>query len=100
MRRYRRARELAGLSLGQAARLLGIGIVDVIELESATDTPAIQTIPAQHVASMYGVSLAWLEGAEPVLPPVAQQLLRSMDSTTDRARVEELLGAIYTESKP
>jgi hypothetical protein len=35
-----------------------------------------------------------------VLPPVAQQLLRSMESTTDRAKVEELLGAIYTESKP
>ena len=100
MKRYRRAREMAGLSITQAARLLGLRVIDVIDMESAHPSGLCAWLSPDKVAEIYGVSAAWLEGAEPNLPPVARELLRQMESTSDRAKVTELLEALYTEAKP
>ena len=57
--RCRRARELAGLSLGQAARKLGVTIA---ELTSAELTGPWGNCGAGRLADLYGVSVAWLIG--------------------------------------
>jgi transcriptional regulator with XRE-family HTH domain len=61
--RARRAREGAGLSIGQAAKLLGVDrdvLFNVEELDSAFwSTPATFR---RNMADVYGVSEAWLGG--------------------------------------
>jgi hypothetical protein len=61
--RCRLARELAGLSLGQAARLLGITADDLrrVEVSDACYAGANQT----NLADVYGVNLKWLSGFSP-----------------------------------
>lgn len=58
--RYRRARERAGLTLGQAARLLGWTVVDLSAIETAAQRvhPATET----KLAELYGVNVEWLGG--------------------------------------
>jgi hypothetical protein len=58
--RYRLSRERAGLSTGQAARLLG---VTADELRAAERAEPSCTITTERLADLYGVAVEWLTGA-------------------------------------
>lgn len=60
LNRSRRARESAGLSLGQAARLLGVPR-DQIALAEGSDA-AYADFGPPRLADIYGVNLDWLSG--------------------------------------
>lgn len=60
LNRCRRARENAGLSVGQTARLLGIPVEQVMSVE-VNDTAFAEAGPARF-ADLYGVNLDWLSG--------------------------------------
>lgn len=97
--RIRRGRQLAGLTMGQAARLLGMTVVQVSDLELGRTEPTPDQIAA--LADRYGVGAAWIAGADPVIPDECQRVLRMADiSTGDRETLRELLGAIYTTEHP
>ena len=98
--RLRRAREIAGLSLGQAAAKLGWsqGPLQAMEVNAGYQ-PTEDDL--RTLAALYGVSAAWLRGADPVVPAAAARLLReSRIEPRDRDALEELLGAIYTPERP
>lgn len=56
------ARETAGLTIGQAARLLDIKVSRLQEAEAGGILPDEL---AQHMADIYGVSVEFLNGGEP-----------------------------------
>lgn len=90
--RYRRGRELAGLSIAQAARLLEISATRLAEMEAARDASL-----AQRMSDVYGASVAWLRGAEPNVPPTVLELLRDDRlAFCDRDALLELLGSMYS----
>lgn len=60
LNRSRRARESAGLSVGQAARLLGLPAADVSRAEESD--AAYADLGPRHLADVYGVDLDWLSG--------------------------------------
>jgi transcriptional regulator with XRE-family HTH domain len=70
--RLRAAREQAGLSQGQAAKLLGLQRPTVSEIEAGR-----RRVPAEELAKLaviYGVSVAWLTVNEPEVPDPAVEL--------------------------
>lgn len=93
--RLRRAREIAGLSLGQAARRLGTSTTALSDFEMGESTPSAATI--RVLASLYCVSISWLSGADPV---IADDVRRAIDtailSNADRASLIDVIGAICT----
>lgn len=91
MSRLTRAREMAGLSLAQANRLLGWKGTDTLADMEAGDVPGDAT--AARLADLYGVSLAWLRGEDIELPESTRQVLREVEHTGDRVRLTELLEA-------
>ena len=60
--RLRRAREQAGLSQGQVARLLNVHRPTVSEIEAGRRSVSAQELA--KFADMYGVEVAWLLGTE------------------------------------
>lgn len=93
--RIRRARELAGLTIGQAARRIGWTVVDVSSFETGSATPS--EIQLRMFADLYGVNLAWLQGADPVVAPATRALICGADiSWAERDGLLELFGAIAT----
>jgi transcriptional regulator with XRE-family HTH domain len=60
MNRSRRARENAGLSIGQAARMLGVEIGQLRRVEESDGAYADADPP--RLADLYGVNLEWLSG--------------------------------------
>lgn len=60
LNRSRRARESAGLSIGQAARLLGV-TTDQLRCVEEHDT-AYADADVERLAEVYGVNLEWLSG--------------------------------------
>jgi len=83
--RLRSAREGAGLSQGQVARLLGIHRPTISEIEAARRRVTSDEIAA--FARLYGVETWWLAGAAPEETPseamakyeVAARLLSKLD---------------------
>lgn len=61
--RRARARELAGLSVGQAARILGVKPAELRAVELGQVTSSALT--SERLADVYGCSVAWLTGAVP-----------------------------------
>jgi transcriptional regulator with XRE-family HTH domain len=61
--RLRSAREQAGLSQGQVARLLHLHRPTISEIEANRRRITLEELP--QFAKAYGVSVAWLMGAEP-----------------------------------
>lgn len=95
--RYQRARELAGLSLAQAARLLGTGACDLSNMEIHADDPIFRPTAdlERRMVDVYGCSLAWLQGADPVVPEDTRKMLRDADiNPTERDDLLELIGSI------
>ena len=98
--RLTRAREMAGLSLAQAAKLLGWqrdhGVTTLADLESGKREPATSLLNA--LADLYDVQVEWLRGDDLVLRPETEMLLRSVENTTDRETLRDLL--IATQGRP
>ena len=57
--RYSLARKRAGLSTGQAARLLGVAVAELLAVDLAEPS---YTIAVERLADLYGVSVEWLTG--------------------------------------
>lgn len=91
--RLRRAREMAGLSRAQAARQLGWLCLYEDETEPQPNDAQLGVL-----AALYGVQFAWLRGADLVLRPEVEALLRSIENIDDRAKLTELL--IATQGVP
>lgn len=62
--RLRRARETAGLSIGQAATRLGVMREALERIEDPTREPPADGVV--EMAALYGVSVEWLIGATPL----------------------------------
>lgn len=101
--RLKLGREQAGLSVGQAAVLLGVSsrLLRAVEgtepSHSQADLAAVLTFrfdKAEEAADLYGVSLAWLQGAEPYVPPDVESVLaRSSLPEAGKAAVRSLVGS-------
>lgn len=64
--RYRRARELAGLSLEHAAKLLDWPKWMLKNYESGRSAPP--SVCVRLLSDVYGCSVEWLLGSDPVIP--------------------------------
>ena len=93
--RIRRARKLAGLTMGQASRLLSIPIVDLSNLELERSIPTL--FQMKQLSDCYGCSLEWINGAETKIPDQTKQILRAADITADeRESLLEIIGSLST----
>ncbi len=91
--RYRRARELSGLSLKQAAKRLCTDPLTLAFMEIGRKT--VSDSRQRVMARLYGCSLAWLQGAEPEIPESTCKMLREADiSPKERDDLMELLGSM------
>lgn len=61
--RCRRARERAGLSVGQAAHRLGIERDDLWDIERSTEAPGEALVT--KMVDIYGICAEWIVGAVP-----------------------------------
>lgn len=92
--RYRRAREIAGLSIAQAAKLLGAGDDLLSAMERELWHPDDVTIRLlTEMAAIYGCSLEWLRGDHVELSPSVKDLLACVGelSFADRDALDEML---------
>lgn len=110
--RYRRARELAGMSVAQAARAVGVPDLVLISLEVNMSDPAVVAragIPPvaspvgvdvleKAMAAVYACSLSWMRGGEPQIPERVTQVLRDHDLPF--AARDALLEAIGSLPRP
>jgi len=87
--RVRWTREQAGLSRGQAARLLGLTVEWVTGVEHGTVIPTGEQLKAMAVT--FGCAVAWLQGAKPQLNAQNEALLRSVTHDGDRATLREFM---------
>lgn len=100
--RLRRARELAGLSLTQAARKLGWDGLSLEEHETGACAALrwpLSDDEWSRLADLYGVTVAWLRGADVELPEATREVLRQVEHNGDRARLTELLEAVQGAPK-
>lgn len=95
--RYKRGRELAGLSIGQASRMIGIERTRLTDIEALRVMPDHQEVLA--MADAYGTSEAWLDGAAAIVPEETRKMLRDADlNPTEREDLIELIGSVGTRS--
>ncbi len=96
--RLRSARQNAGLSQGQVARLLGLHRPTVTEIEAGRRKVAVHEL--KKLASIYRVSFTWLccedEDIDPRVSIAARELGRL--SNDDLERVMSLLKSVATHS--
>ena len=89
--RIARARELAGLSEGQAARLLGVDRAWLARVEAEQEPPTAAFL--RDLAKLCRTSMAWLLGDAPKIPESTQRLLRNSKLTPrDRETLLEVAG--------
>jgi len=89
--RSARARELAGLSEGQAARLLGVDRAWLARVEAEQEPPTEAFL--RDLAQLCRTSVAWLLGDAPQIPESTQELLRKSKLTPrDREELLEVAG--------
>ena len=91
LNRSRRAREHAGLSVGQAARLLGLSI-DQIRLIEDSDA-AYADVGPPRLADIYGVNVEWLSGRTELCDYAALKELANADQLSFRDR--DMLAELY-----
>lgn len=94
--RLQQAREQAGLSLGQACKLVGISRSTLWRAENDSDAmPEVDTLI--QLAKTYGVSLDWLAGTSGELPRDLVMEIRLKCSSEDAKQLialyESLEGA-------
>lgn len=92
--RYARARELAGLSLGQAARILGSTRDDLAIVER--DQRPIGALTNDRLADVYGCSIEWITGQVPHVDLAAIDHIPGGRDLPyrDREALAELLGSL------
>jgi len=96
--RLRLAREQAGLSQGQVARILQMHRPTISEMEAGRRSVSAEELV--RLAEIYGVSLTWLAGAAGEVPDPAQDRVelaaRALAKLKDRDldRVLELLKSL------
>lgn len=95
MNRLKMSRELAGLSLNQAATLLGWKRDELAELERPESQAGIGELT--QLSALYGVTKIWLRGCHVELPDATERLLQDIECDSDRAKVRVLLLAIQGE---
>ena len=93
-KRLRSAREMAGLSQGQVARLLGIHRPSVSEMEAGRRRVSADEL--RQLAELYAVDIAWLAGTRsvddsPQVELAARELAKLKKDDLDRVRA--LLGS-------
>jgi len=93
LNRARRARENAGLSVGQAARLLGTSADQLRSVEASDDRYAEADLP--RIADLYGVSVDWMSGRVPLLDYAAVRRIAGADELPfyDRDVIAEVLAS-------
>ena len=90
-----KGRELSGLSIAQAAKLLGLSETRLAYFEQKKTklSPAV----LKDMANVYGVSLSWITGAPPVIEESTRKLLRDSElMPSDRDKIELVLGSMRT----
>ena len=93
--RIAKGRELSGLSIAQAAKLLGLSETRLTYFEQKKTKPSLAVL--KDMANVYGVSLPWLTGAPPVISKSTHKLLRDSELTADDIdKVEQILGSMRT----
>ena len=92
--RLRAAREMAGLSQGQAAHLLDVRRPAVCEIEAGRRR--VSATELDQFASIYGVSLDWLLGRESQAEDPMVELAARELSKLDRADLDRVLGLLKT----
>ena len=94
LNRSRRARESAGLSIGQAARLLGITTDQVRQVEEHDATYA--DVGPERIAELYGVSVDWLSGRTELRDYEPLKSMSGADKLTfhDRDMLAELYASL------
>ena len=92
--RIRETREASGLTMGQAARLLGCSVVDVSLMETNHVHADDGRLPA--LASLYKCSVAWLLGETAELSAEQDAWLRQVEHTGDRAIVRNFMEMLST----
>lgn len=95
--RIRKTREGAGLSMGQAARLLGMPVTELSLMELNGVHADDDRLP--RLASLYRCSVAWLLGETAPLSDENEALLNTIDHTTDRATVREFMEMLSTRDQ-
>jgi len=89
--RIARARELAGLSTGQAVRPLGVDRAWLARVEAEQEPPTEAFL--RDLAQLCRTSVAWLLGDAPQIPESTQELLRKSKLTPrDREELLEVAG--------
>ncbi len=90
--RCRLARERAGLSVGQAAKLLGMERDELLQIED----PATSNFPAEQLADVYGVNVEWLEGRIPQYDYLTVDRIRGSEILTghDRDTIAEFAASM------
>lgn len=80
--RLKHARELAGLSQAQAARLLSLHRPSITEMES--ETRKVSAGELKDLASLYKVSVEWLTGETLSKKPLVRLAARRLSSLDDK----------------
>jgi transcriptional regulator with XRE-family HTH domain len=92
--RFRHQREVCGLSMKQASRLLGVEVGFVLSWETLAVKPTEEQLRA--MAKVYGCSVAWLQGETAELSAESNALLNTIEHTSDRAIVREFMQMLST----
>lgn len=92
--RLRSTREGAGLSLAQAAKLLGWAQGPLHAFEVGETPPTEEDL--RTLAALYRCSVAWLRGETAELSAANEALLRDVEHTGDRAVVREFMEMLST----
>lgn len=92
--RLQHQREVSGLSLAQAAKLLGWAQGPLHAFEIGAVAPTDEDLGA--LAKIYGCSIAWLRGETAELSDDGEALLRGIEQTGDRAIVREFMEMLST----
>lgn len=93
--RYRTARESAGLTQGQAAKLLGLHRPSISEMEAGRRKVSADEL--LQLARIYGVDIAWLAGETNSESEPKERLLKLAArelATLNQEDLEKLLGVI------
>lgn len=96
--RLRDTRKICGLTLGQAARLLAIEVVQLSDLELGRAVPT--EVQLQDMSNVYGASIAWLRGDVIDPPEELVKLFRDRPDISLHDRDAVLGFAAMIQGKP
>jgi len=94
LNRSQRARKSSGLSLGQAAQLIGVTIDQLHRVEE--NDAAYADADVARLAEVYGVNVEWLSGRKELRDYEPLKSLRNVDQLTccERAMLAELYASL------